>query len=436
MIVRAAAWMVVFALWACSLSEGKLVRSNEHAAKRRAADAGLDASSGDAASPTARDASSAERDAAPADASSGGVGGKSMSGEPLAGQTAAGAAAKPGVNEPKPNGEPCRGNEDCANSNCKSGENGERRCYGALQLDQTCSQPYDCDGYSCVPQTFEGKTSVCVDKGACQMQGTCFADYGIAMCQLDQHCNPQAGSFNACFQEACGLAGSANAQCLAALPAQRSLNESGCCPPGGVFDGGSCNAAPQCGCAEDEKCTIDGSTGKPTCMPVGSALPGGSCAKPEDCTKGYGCVGNVCKQHCEGPEDTACAGGGACKPINFSAVATGAYFCTRPCDPFDSSSTAAPFVGCQEGQRCNPFPDGKSDCMWSGTIAAGDACDDGTGQPIFNGCESSSVCITPVLVCAPFCHVGEDDCESRDCRSFGAPRYFVGQIEVGFCALP
>ena len=336
--------------------------------------------------------------------------------------------------EPKPNGELCRGNEDCTNRNCKSGDSGERRCYGTLQPEQSCSEPYDCDGYSCVPLTFEGKKSVCVDKGACTMQGTCFADYGIAMCQLEQHCNKQPGSFSQCFKKACTLAGSSNAQCVPALAAQQSLNESACCPSGGVFNG-RCNTAPQCGCAENMKCTIEGTTGKAACVPVGHVAPGGSCEKAEDCTKGHACAGRVCKQHCEGLDDTKCAGGGACREILFSTELTGAYVCTRPCDPFDPTSTAAPFLGCAPGNRCNPAPDGKSDCAWAGTITVGNSCDDGMGQVVFNGCGPSSVCVTPQLVCTPFCHVGENDCQSGDCRSLSV-RSFVFETEVGYCAPP
>lgn len=427
--MRAALWTVVFVLCACTLPEGKLSQSDEpkrESSQRRTSDGGIDAS--------------AERDAAAADAASGGSGG-SVVRAPMAGQDAAGAggvAAPPASSkpEPKPNGELCRSSEDCTTGNCKSSDNGERRCYGMLKQDQHCSEPYDCDGYSCVPLALAGKKSVCVDKAACTAKGTCFADYGIAMCQLEQHCNAQPGSFNQCFQKACALAGSSNSQCLVALPTQQSLNEAACCPSGGVFNA-SCNAASQCGCAENTKCTVDGVTGKPACIPVGSVPPGGSCAKPEDCTKGHGCVGNVCKQHCEGPEDTACTGGGACKSISFaSAGATGAHYCTRPCDPFDTGSTAAPFVGCAEGQRCNPATDGQSDCGMTGSVEAGDSCDDGTGQPTLNACAPSSLCIQPINVCLPFCHVGEDDCESKDCRSIGTTRYFVGQTEVGFCAPP
>jgi hypothetical protein len=418
-------WMAAVALCACSLPESTLVQPNEQLPRRR--DASADASTGDATS-SVRDAASAA--VTVADAASGAGG--SPSGDASAGGGAP--APKPASNkpEPKPNGELCRGNEDCASDNCKSGDNGERRCYGRLKLDQECSQPYDCDGYRCVPLTLESKKSVCVDTGLCGMQGACFVDYGIAMCQLDHHCNEQPGSFNECFQRACTLAGSSNAQCLSVLPAQQSRNEDACCPTGGVFNGG-CNPARQCGCAEDRNCTVDGTNGKATCSPVGSVPPGGTCANHEDCTKGYGCVSLMCKRHCEGPDDTSCAGGGECKQARFMAMATGIYVCTRPCDPFDASSTVEPFLGCGEDQRCNPAENGKSDCAMSGTIPAGSSCDDGTGKQIFNGCERSSICVTPQLVCAPFCHVGGDDCESGECRAF-VPRYFVAQTEVGYCA--
>ena len=200
---------------------------------------------------------------------------------------------------------------------------------------------------------------------------------------------------------------------------------------------GSCNTARQCGCSDATKCDIDGQTGKATCQKVGSVQPGGSCAMPEDCPKGYGCMGAVCKQYCEGPKDTSCPGGGACNPVLFMTGPTGAYYCTRTCDPFSPTSTERPFLGCAQGQRCNPAPDGHTDCSQSGTIPAGNSCNDGTGKAIFNGCAPSSICLDPPqLVCAAFCRTGADDCKSGTCRSFGATHYYVLQTEVGSCNPP
>lgn len=433
--------MLVVALSACSLPKGKLAPPNQKtdagSSTRVTKDSGVD--TGSASNETASRADSvATPDAATSDAAVKAAempdaGGMSAPSKSAAGQKAPAQMPKP---KPKPNGELCRGNEDCAEGNCKTGDNGERRCYGALQVDQTCSEPYDCDGFSCVPITNKGKTSVCVDKHSCPMQGTCFEDFGIAMCQLDQHCDVEPGSFSQCYKRACTLAGSSNAQCLAALPAKQSLNESACCPVGGVFKG-DCGIAPQCGCGDSMKCDIDGLTGKPVCLSVGSVPPGGSCPRPENCPKGYGCIGNVCKQFCGGSDDHACPADGECHEVNFKGVATGAYFCTHTCDPFAPTSTEQPFLGCGAGQRCNPTPNGHTDCGASGTIPVNSSCDDGTGHVILNGCEPSSVCLNPPkLVCAAFCRVGQDSCKIGTCRSFGTPGYFVFETEVGFCDPP
>lgn len=429
MSARTVALMIALVLSACALPGSKLDRStaNETAsAKPPANDSGMDAARSPSNAPDATgDASDAgtatsDTDAGPADA-----GMIKHSAADAGVMTASTKAGSGGAAAPKPNGELCRGNEDCANGNCKTGENGERRCYGALKVDQTCTGPYDCDGYTCVTLTLKGKAGVCLDKTACSAQGTCFEEYGIAVCQLDQQCGAGSDSFNQCYLHACALAGTSNAQCLAALPAKQALNQSACCPTGGALNG-SCNTAPQCGCGDGMKCDIDSQTAKPTCEAMGSVPAGGNCMSPAECLRGYGCMGGVCKQYCNGPNDTTCAGGGECDPVlDSKAQPTGAYYCTRTCDPFDSGSTVPPFLGCGPGQRCNPMPDGHTDCSISGTIPAGASCDDGTGHAAIISCEPGAICVN--LVCAPFCHLGQNDCKVGTCRTYAL------QAQVGYC---
>lgn len=410
-------WILV-SLVGCALPEGKRIEPPQKRQEVAAADAAVaetaemkDAASGgetrsrDAGRPPAADSGIVEADDAGPD--------------------------QPISRMPKRNGELCRGNEDCANANCKTSETGERRCFGSLGLDMLCTDHYECDGYTCVPRAPKSTTGVCVDKTMCPQSGTCFQDFGVAMCQLEQQCNASSGSFNECYRQACTLAGTTHAQCTAALPAQQSLNEGACCPPEGALHG-SCDPRRQCGCGATENCSFDPIENQFVCSPAGDSQPGEICA-PLACTRGYGCIGQTCKRQCEGPEANTCPANTACKPIRAMGKDTGGYYCTTACDPTDSSSTEPPFTGCPDTQRCNASPDGMTDCSLSGTLPLGASCDDGTGNAMVNGCEPGTVCIGK-LVCAALCKVQGDDCPSGSiCRSFGEPRFFAMDIEIGAC---
>ncbi|MET0388808.1 MAG: hypothetical protein ABW321_22740, partial [Polyangiales bacterium] len=80
---------------------------------------------------------------------------------------------------PRGNGETCTTGSDCASGNCRMSRDG-LRCHGLIPVDRACSGMYDCDGYTCIPTTADGKNGVCVDSSRCSSQNQCARDYWAA----------------------------------------------------------------------------------------------------------------------------------------------------------------------------------------------------------------------------------------------------------------
>lgn len=420
--MRSALTLLFILLSGCALPEGKLIAaaSKDAGTKRR-----------DAVVPRtdSTESSFIANDAAAASSTPAAIGGAKS--EPNH-DADAGPAATP---EPKANGETCNESSECASDNCKSGPDG-RRCYGLLALDKACSGAYDCDGYACISATSDGTTGVCVDTSTCTTRDRCAQDYWAATCHLDQLCSAQPSSFNQCYKQACTRPRDSNDLCMKELANAKQLIALRCCPPAGAYHS-SCDPAPQCGCKDGEKCDVVGNDGQTSCVKAGAVPELGECEGESDCMVGYVCTGSGCRRYCDGPDDRSCTPNGACRPVAIVGLnAPGAFICSHLCDPTSPGTANGPFDSCGSGRRCEPAPDGNSDCFpGGGEGRQGAACDkSATADP--HACAPGFACITGSLRCAQYCKVAADDCQVGTCRSNVGDKLFAFNVEIGFCASP
>jgi hypothetical protein len=337
--------------------------------------------------------------------------------------------------EAKANGERCDSSADCANANCKTGSSSDKRCYGSIGRGRDCNNPFDCDGYACVPRKHGETHGVCLDTSACA-RNACEQARALAFCQLDQKCSAAPMDFVKCYEAECTSAADSDAGCAQTQSVEAHLNELGCCPPGGVSTG-SCDTSPQCGCADDQKCdSVSEGGGRTVCGPIGSAPEGGTCAKDLDCAKGFTCRGRMCKRYCDGPDDDSCPKSACVPGVKKDKVEPGIFICTRSCDPLAPMTVSDRFAGCGPGQGCEPSPDGNSDCFSTpGTGRNEDSCDDGTGTGETDGfkCAPGYACLTTSEVCASYCKVQDGKCSVGSCYSFGPSKRYAGSTEIGYC---
>lgn len=107
--------------------------------------------------------------------------------------------------------------------------------------------------------------------------------------------------------------------------------------------------APQCGCAADEKCTLD-TAGERACGPAGTAAVAAQCDANQDCAPGAICLGEAnvgyCAPFCDA--DTDCTGGTICAVKlgdGAGGVIDGVSMCSSTCNLATAS-------GCPTGLGC------------------------------------------------------------------------------------
>lgn len=365
----------------------------------------------------------------------GGTGGSSAGTAHAGGGGDGGKDAGP-FDAPKANGETCTESSECASDNCKMGGDG-RRCYGLIAVDRPCSDRYDCDGYACMAATADAKNSVCVDTSQCSSQNACAQDYWAATCQLEQVCSAQSSSFNDCYRKVCTNPPDASALCRSQLAIAKGLIAARCCPPAGAYHS-SCDPAPQCGCDDGEKCDVTGEHGQTSCGPAGSVDELEECAASKDCKIGFVCTTTGCRRYCDGPGDQVCLPNGACQRIvigKSNMDAPGLFVCTRRCDPTSPYTANGPFAACGAGQRCEPAPDGNSDCFeGGGTGRQGASCND-SATADNKACAPGFTCVMPRLTCEQYCKVAANDCEVGTCVP-DTEKKFAYDIEIGHCVEP
>ena len=212
---------------------------------------------------------------------------------------------------------------------------------------------------------------------------------------------------------------------------------------GGSSAGGSASCSedpckltlPQCGCDEDQRCTVDG-LGTRFCDKTGSARLGEECAAGDgDCGAGAICVGlsatlHACAAFCEA--DTDCAVGGLCirhlSDGNGGAL-PGVALCTEACDPAALTGCAASGTSCALLHETDGAQRWYTQCVVpTSTSHDGDACD---ATP----CGPGLVCVDldSVKTCRALCVVGGGGCEApTQCTAF-QNAVTVGSVEYGSC---
>ena len=148
-----------------------------------------------------------------------------------------------------------------------------------------------------------------------------------------------------------------------------------------------CDVYAQCGCADGENCSYNGSDKQ--CIPAGTGQQDDACSDTTDCDIGLTCLSDLtCAQYCNDAQGVRCPGGSQCTialgdPDNPEQEL--ARVCATPsnCDPIAQT-------GCDAaGNACyivNP-QDGTTDCAPEGEAAVGDAC------VHTNDCAAGATCI-------------------------------------------
>ncbi len=204
-----------------------------------------------------------------------------------------------------------------------------------------------------------------------------------------------------------------------------------CSPP----SGSPCDTFPQCNCEAGLACDVVDETGATDCVAPGTIEAFRTCSGPSTCAAGLGCVGGVCKPHCES--------GGDCSPgkcIQVEAPGGGPIpgfkVCTAGC------SLTTPALLCGSGLGC--FPDETTptgtDCAPAGTGTGVDGCTSSAGSADPTACAPGYACVAGATAtnwdCRKWCRVGfATDCPAAGvCAGFppGSELFFDG-LEYGVC---
>lgn len=157
-------------------------------------------------------------------------------------------------------------------------------------------------------------------------------------------------------------------------------------------------------CAEEQTCILT-STGSVCSNDVGAGKQGEVCESQADCTVGFTCHNQECKQWCklDAPD---CGVGLNCEEASVGNSATeNLGVCGGGCEatiPAGDECLIAPDCGCPEGETCRAMEDGKRACTPQGTALDQSGCDD-------NGdCGAGLACIG--ALCRPYCDPASATC--------------------------
>lgn len=151
--------------------------------------------------------------------------------------------------------------------------------------------------------------------------------------------------------------------------------------------------SPQCGCAGDQACQVDG-TGARECVTAGQAGTNAACdptSKP--CKAGDACIGTKgaptsCYAYCE--SDSDCSGPGSLCIINLDDMngqpIMGVQLCSTNCDPITNLECVSG-ARCSIGQETTGQMRDYTTCLAAGMGAAGDTCTDDTQ------CKAGFICL-------------------------------------------
>lgn len=202
-----------------------------------------------------------------------------------------------------------------------------------------------------------------------------------------------------------------------------------CTPP---VAGGQCDTSPQCGCSGTQACGVTNETGITQCAPPGGITPYNLCVSLNDCTKGYACVGSICKLYCETNVDCLTTGG-SCFQVQHTSGGTsklipGMNVCSKKCELQNPASACGPGVGCYTDLESAPP---KNDCAKAGTATTAGACLADT-----TACAPGYACLANGD-CRKWCRVGvANECDTgKTCAGWAAPNeVIVDGITYGVCS--
>ncbi len=202
--------------------------------------------------------------------------------------------------------------------------------------------------------------------------------------------------------------------------------------------GGNCSespckvTSPQCGCANGQKCSLDGQ-GLRVCIADGNVAVGQSCIGPI-CMAGSMCLGNQtfanCKKFCN--TDSECSAPGGLCIIQVDDGNGGSYketWCSENCDPVSGTGCPLATGKCEIGQESTPPNRFFTTCLQAGSGVQGQTCN------LITDCASGYGCINynNQDVCAKWCKTSSPSCPgATNCATFTTPM-LIGSLEYGAC---
>lgn len=190
------------------------------------------------------------------------------------------------------------------------------------------------------------------------------------------------------------------------------------------FPGGSCDTAPQCGCADGQNCAYLVTLDIPSCVRAGSVRLNQHCDLTADCQLGLQCFGGACLKLCD-PNEQGCENGATCAQGYYGRQPiTGLYTCNSNCNLVAPQRESGTLAACGVDLTCVWSGDG-STCMRPDSDAGrhGEICADS------HDCAPSYTCMDSGT-CARWCETAQDCPVGFRCDATSAS---VAGVNFGLC---
>ncbi len=183
--------------------------------------------------------------------------------------------------------------------------------------------------------------------------------------------------------------------------------------------------APQCGCPQGQKCTIDAYFNRMCSAFSGNGQANAACSTDADCAEGFVCTGHfgsqlMCEAFCG--SDADCTAGPGSKCIWKDPATSISMICTTQCDLTSDA-------GCRPGDKCTFVYDSAGISGWGttcsamGTVGLGGSCTAATQ------CGPGMMCANGQ--CRPVCS-SVTACASGSCYTI-TPAIKIGTVDYGVC---